>query len=126
MSWMRSSCSAACRLSARMMSARRRQLKRHQHLLHGRDRRRRGGGGAGGRACGVRAGGANRCGTRHQEAFLSSRAATSYTHLRAHATPEHLVCRLLLEKTKKKKTKNKQLLEIKTIQKKHQKIKNLI
>eukprot|EP00658_Telonema_sp_P-2_P070393 TRINITY_DN59919_c0_g1_i2.p1 TRINITY_DN59919_c0_g1~~TRINITY_DN59919_c0_g1_i2.p1 ORF type:complete len:869 (+),score=257.20 TRINITY_DN59919_c0_g1_i2:79-2685(+) len=30
----------------------------------------------------------------------------SYTHLRAHETPEHLVCRLLLEKKKKKKTKN--------------------
>src|SRR5674536_382416 len=31
----------------------------------------------------------------------------SYTHLRAHETPEHLVCRLLLEKkkTKKKKTR---------------------
>eukprot|EP00658_Telonema_sp_P-2_P083901 TRINITY_DN9195_c0_g1_i16.p1 TRINITY_DN9195_c0_g1~~TRINITY_DN9195_c0_g1_i16.p1 ORF type:complete len:455 (+),score=100.33 TRINITY_DN9195_c0_g1_i16:124-1488(+) len=29
----------------------------------------------------------------------------SYTHLRAHETPEHLVCRLLLEK-KKKKTKH--------------------
>src|SRR5674536_391490 len=29
----------------------------------------------------------------------------SYTHLRAHETPEHLVCRLLLEK--KKKTKHK-------------------
>src|SRR5678815_6046239 len=29
----------------------------------------------------------------------------SYTHLRAHETPEHLVCRLLLEK-KKKKTNN--------------------
>ena len=29
----------------------------------------------------------------------------SYTHLRAHETPEHLVCRLLLEK---KKTKTKQ------------------
>eukprot|EP00658_Telonema_sp_P-2_P058188 TRINITY_DN46623_c0_g1_i1.p2 TRINITY_DN46623_c0_g1~~TRINITY_DN46623_c0_g1_i1.p2 ORF type:complete len:145 (-),score=38.54 TRINITY_DN46623_c0_g1_i1:91-525(-) len=27
----------------------------------------------------------------------------SYTHLRAHETPEHLVCRLLLEKKKKKK-----------------------
>ncbi len=26
-----------------------------------------------------------------------------YTHLRAHETPEHLVCRLLLEKKKKKK-----------------------
>src|SRR5678815_4106095 len=26
----------------------------------------------------------------------------SYTHLRAHETPEHLVCRLLLEKKKKK------------------------
>eukprot|EP00658_Telonema_sp_P-2_P069510 TRINITY_DN58801_c0_g1_i1.p1 TRINITY_DN58801_c0_g1~~TRINITY_DN58801_c0_g1_i1.p1 ORF type:complete len:140 (-),score=29.09 TRINITY_DN58801_c0_g1_i1:38-457(-) len=30
--------------------------------------------------------------------------AVSYTHLRAHETPEHLVCRLLLEK--KKKTSN--------------------
>ena len=29
----------------------------------------------------------------------------SYTHLRAHETPEHLVCRLLLEK-KKKHTKH--------------------
>eukprot|EP00658_Telonema_sp_P-2_P023187 TRINITY_DN19285_c0_g1_i3.p1 TRINITY_DN19285_c0_g1~~TRINITY_DN19285_c0_g1_i3.p1 ORF type:complete len:119 (+),score=38.18 TRINITY_DN19285_c0_g1_i3:283-639(+) len=28
-------------------------------------------------------------------------AAVSYTHLRAHETPEHLVCRLLLEKKKK-------------------------
>ena len=25
-------------------------------------------------------------------------ASVSYTHLRAHETPEHLVCRLLLEK----------------------------
>eukprot|EP00658_Telonema_sp_P-2_P028488 TRINITY_DN21822_c0_g2_i2.p1 TRINITY_DN21822_c0_g2~~TRINITY_DN21822_c0_g2_i2.p1 ORF type:complete len:627 (-),score=121.35 TRINITY_DN21822_c0_g2_i2:59-1939(-) len=31
-----------------------------------------------------------------------SRDAVSYTHLRAHETPEHLVCRLLLEKKKKK------------------------
>ena len=29
----------------------------------------------------------------------------SYTHLRAHETPEHLVCRLLLEKKNKKKKK---------------------
>eukprot|EP00658_Telonema_sp_P-2_P026974 TRINITY_DN20941_c0_g1_i2.p2 TRINITY_DN20941_c0_g1~~TRINITY_DN20941_c0_g1_i2.p2 ORF type:complete len:135 (+),score=12.34 TRINITY_DN20941_c0_g1_i2:595-999(+) len=29
----------------------------------------------------------------------------SYTHLRAHETPEHLVCRLLLEKKKKRKRK---------------------
>eukprot|EP00658_Telonema_sp_P-2_P060743 TRINITY_DN49575_c0_g1_i1.p2 TRINITY_DN49575_c0_g1~~TRINITY_DN49575_c0_g1_i1.p2 ORF type:complete len:110 (+),score=24.07 TRINITY_DN49575_c0_g1_i1:246-575(+) len=29
--------------------------------------------------------------------------AVSYTHLRAHETPEHLVCRLLLEKKKNKK-----------------------
>ena len=28
----------------------------------------------------------------------------SYTHLRAHETPEHLVCRLLLEKKKIKYT----------------------
>ena len=34
----------------------------------------------------------------------------SYTHLRAHETPEHLVCRLLLEKKKtKKKNKDKTL-----------------
>eukprot|EP00658_Telonema_sp_P-2_P029560 TRINITY_DN22478_c0_g1_i1.p1 TRINITY_DN22478_c0_g1~~TRINITY_DN22478_c0_g1_i1.p1 ORF type:complete len:118 (-),score=17.54 TRINITY_DN22478_c0_g1_i1:104-457(-) len=29
-------------------------------------------------------------------------APVSYTHLRAHETPEHLVCRLLLEKKKKR------------------------
>eukprot|EP00658_Telonema_sp_P-2_P008380 TRINITY_DN13157_c0_g1_i1.p1 TRINITY_DN13157_c0_g1~~TRINITY_DN13157_c0_g1_i1.p1 ORF type:complete len:102 (-),score=31.43 TRINITY_DN13157_c0_g1_i1:15-320(-) len=32
----------------------------------------------------------------------------SYTHLRAHETPEHLVCRLLLEKKKKKERKKEQ------------------
>eukprot|EP00658_Telonema_sp_P-2_P055734 TRINITY_DN44295_c0_g1_i1.p1 TRINITY_DN44295_c0_g1~~TRINITY_DN44295_c0_g1_i1.p1 ORF type:complete len:129 (+),score=15.12 TRINITY_DN44295_c0_g1_i1:196-582(+) len=31
----------------------------------------------------------------------SSTNTVSYTHLRAHETPEHLVCRLLLEKKKK-------------------------
>ena len=30
--------------------------------------------------------------------------AVSYTHLRAHETPEHLVCRLLLEKKKQNTT----------------------
>eukprot|EP00658_Telonema_sp_P-2_P046832 TRINITY_DN35160_c0_g1_i1.p1 TRINITY_DN35160_c0_g1~~TRINITY_DN35160_c0_g1_i1.p1 ORF type:complete len:133 (-),score=30.30 TRINITY_DN35160_c0_g1_i1:9-407(-) len=30
-------------------------------------------------------------------------SSVSYTHLRAHETPEHLVCRLLLEKKKNKK-----------------------
>src|SRR5674536_391888 len=30
----------------------------------------------------------------------------SYTHLRAHETPEHLVCRLLLEKKKTKQKAN--------------------
>src|SRR5678815_5702074 len=34
-----------------------------------------------------------------------STISVSYTHLRAHETPEHLVCRLLLEK-KKTKIKN--------------------
>ena len=29
--------------------------------------------------------------------------AVSYTHLRAHETPEHLVCRLMLEKKKQTK-----------------------
>eukprot|EP00658_Telonema_sp_P-2_P037091 TRINITY_DN26711_c0_g1_i2.p1 TRINITY_DN26711_c0_g1~~TRINITY_DN26711_c0_g1_i2.p1 ORF type:complete len:339 (+),score=85.46 TRINITY_DN26711_c0_g1_i2:196-1212(+) len=33
----------------------------------------------------------------------------SYTHLRAHETPEHLVCRLLLEKKKKKKKIRKKI-----------------
>ena len=36
-----------------------------------------------------------------------STMTVSYTHLRAHETPEHLVCRLLLEKKKKKKKNNK-------------------
>eukprot|EP00658_Telonema_sp_P-2_P056788 TRINITY_DN45241_c0_g1_i1.p1 TRINITY_DN45241_c0_g1~~TRINITY_DN45241_c0_g1_i1.p1 ORF type:complete len:419 (-),score=130.09 TRINITY_DN45241_c0_g1_i1:60-1316(-) len=34
--------------------------------------------------------------------FMPVSFAVSYTHLRAHETPEHLVCRLLLEKKKKK------------------------
>src|SRR5678815_4478008 len=34
--------------------------------------------------------------------ILPDRIVISYTHLRAHETPEHLVCRLLLEKKKKK------------------------
>eukprot|EP00658_Telonema_sp_P-2_P013513 TRINITY_DN15117_c0_g2_i1.p1 TRINITY_DN15117_c0_g2~~TRINITY_DN15117_c0_g2_i1.p1 ORF type:complete len:101 (+),score=37.86 TRINITY_DN15117_c0_g2_i1:159-461(+) len=32
--------------------------------------------------------------------MATNRIAVSYTHLRAHETPEHLVCRLLLEKKK--------------------------
>eukprot|EP00658_Telonema_sp_P-2_P036290 TRINITY_DN26284_c0_g1_i2.p1 TRINITY_DN26284_c0_g1~~TRINITY_DN26284_c0_g1_i2.p1 ORF type:complete len:103 (+),score=19.24 TRINITY_DN26284_c0_g1_i2:455-763(+) len=35
---------------------------------------------------------------------LHCHESVSYTHLRAHETPEHLVCRLLLEKKKKKTT----------------------
>src|SRR5678815_4073187 len=37
----------------------------------------------------------------HRRSFASpwrAAGAVSYTHLRAHETPEHLVCRLLLEK----------------------------
>ena len=30
--------------------------------------------------------------------FNITQTTVSYTHLRAHETPEHLVCRLLLEK----------------------------
>ena len=37
--------------------------------------------------------------------FAPSAEPVSYTHLRAHETPEHLVCRLLLEKKKKKNNK---------------------
>src|SRR5678815_4881826 len=36
-----------------------------------------------------------------QDSLKRDVAAVSYTHLRAHETPEHLVCRLLLEKKKK-------------------------
>eukprot|EP00658_Telonema_sp_P-2_P061988 TRINITY_DN5064_c0_g1_i3.p1 TRINITY_DN5064_c0_g1~~TRINITY_DN5064_c0_g1_i3.p1 ORF type:complete len:119 (-),score=12.57 TRINITY_DN5064_c0_g1_i3:5-361(-) len=39
------------------------------------------------------------------EAVVGCVRTVSYTHLRAHETPEHLVCRLLLEKKKKKKVK---------------------
>ena len=35
--------------------------------------------------------------------FMAGDTSVSYTHLRAHETPEHLVCRLLLEKKKNKK-----------------------
>eukprot|EP00658_Telonema_sp_P-2_P078774 TRINITY_DN7460_c0_g1_i5.p1 TRINITY_DN7460_c0_g1~~TRINITY_DN7460_c0_g1_i5.p1 ORF type:complete len:101 (-),score=17.25 TRINITY_DN7460_c0_g1_i5:111-413(-) len=41
----------------------------------------------------------------HRVSIRRSRTAVSYTHLRAHETPEHLVCRLLLEKKKKKLTR---------------------
>src|SRR5674536_392401 len=41
----------------------------------------------------------------------------SYTHLRAHETPEHLVCRLLLEKKKQKSIKYR-LIIIKYLNKK--------
>src|SRR5678816_32409 len=34
----------------------------------------------------------------HEHLLTARQAAVSYTHLRAHETPEHLVCRLLLEK----------------------------
>src|SRR5678815_4484065 len=36
-----------------------------------------------------------------ESADRGHRAAVSYTHLRAHETPEHPACRLLLEKKKK-------------------------
>eukprot|EP00658_Telonema_sp_P-2_P062887 TRINITY_DN51552_c0_g1_i1.p1 TRINITY_DN51552_c0_g1~~TRINITY_DN51552_c0_g1_i1.p1 ORF type:complete len:131 (-),score=19.73 TRINITY_DN51552_c0_g1_i1:8-400(-) len=35
-----------------------------------------------------------------QRMIVAKVIAVSYTHLRAHETPEHLVCRLLLEKKK--------------------------
>eukprot|EP00658_Telonema_sp_P-2_P060764 TRINITY_DN49593_c0_g1_i2.p1 TRINITY_DN49593_c0_g1~~TRINITY_DN49593_c0_g1_i2.p1 ORF type:complete len:137 (-),score=1.91 TRINITY_DN49593_c0_g1_i2:68-478(-) len=45
--------------------------------------------------------------------------AVSYTHLRAHETPEHLVCRLLLEKKKKEKNPMHQSIYTITIKNKH-------
>ena len=41
----------------------------------------------------------------HFEMILLYPEPVSYTHLRAHETGRNLVCRLLLEKKKKKKTK---------------------
>ena len=38
--------------------------------------------------------------------FANKNKAVSYTHLRAHETDSYLVCRLLLEKKKKKKNKD--------------------
>eukprot|EP00658_Telonema_sp_P-2_P044674 TRINITY_DN32565_c0_g1_i1.p1 TRINITY_DN32565_c0_g1~~TRINITY_DN32565_c0_g1_i1.p1 ORF type:complete len:156 (+),score=44.99 TRINITY_DN32565_c0_g1_i1:1-468(+) len=58
----------------------------------------RGGGnasGAGGRATSPSVGGSSL-----YAANNTTTNAVSYTHLRAHETPEHLVCRLLLEKKK--------------------------
>eukprot|EP00658_Telonema_sp_P-2_P068883 TRINITY_DN57895_c0_g1_i1.p1 TRINITY_DN57895_c0_g1~~TRINITY_DN57895_c0_g1_i1.p1 ORF type:complete len:147 (-),score=46.94 TRINITY_DN57895_c0_g1_i1:27-467(-) len=40
----------------------------------------------------------------YAEAQRAAEEPVSYTHLRAHETPEHLVCRLLLEKKKKNTT----------------------
>ena len=38
---------------------------------------------------------------KEERSVPDAEVAVSYTHLRAHETPEHLVCRLLLEKKKK-------------------------
>ena len=51
------------------------------------------------------------------EKKLSS-VSVSYTHLRAHETPEHLVCRLLLEK-KKQHTQNQAYKKQKTLKNNH-------
>ena len=48
--------------------------------------------------------------------------SVSYTHLRAHETPEHLVCRLLLEKKKKKKKQKKKKKKKKKKKRKKRKI----
>src|SRR5674536_369358 len=48
--------------------------------------------------------------TAFMTAALAVLMAVSYTHLRAHETPEHLVCRLLLEKKKKNKKRKLQIL----------------
>eukprot|EP00658_Telonema_sp_P-2_P029485 TRINITY_DN22426_c0_g1_i1.p1 TRINITY_DN22426_c0_g1~~TRINITY_DN22426_c0_g1_i1.p1 ORF type:complete len:164 (-),score=28.69 TRINITY_DN22426_c0_g1_i1:112-603(-) len=42
------------------------------------------------------------CDSVNTDTDADTSTAVSYTHLRAHETPEHLVCRLLLEKKKKK------------------------
>ena len=45
----------------------------------------------------------------------SGAETVSYTHLRAHETPEHLVCRLLLEKKKKQNKLHRENLDPKVI-----------
>ena len=45
-----------------------------------------------------------RCGLLGKNEFRNEFIAVSYTHLRAHETRHDLVCRLLLEKKKKKNT----------------------
>src|SRR5450756_3091857 len=49
----------------------------------------------------------------------SCRCPVSYTHLRAHETRHDIVCRLLLEKKKKKKLEDQNTLKISTM--KHKK-----
>eukprot|EP00658_Telonema_sp_P-2_P014856 TRINITY_DN15675_c0_g1_i4.p1 TRINITY_DN15675_c0_g1~~TRINITY_DN15675_c0_g1_i4.p1 ORF type:complete len:130 (-),score=39.19 TRINITY_DN15675_c0_g1_i4:35-424(-) len=46
------------------------------------------------------------------EGMMQALGPVSYTHLRAHETPEHLVCRLLLEKKKKKTPRVETILTI--------------
>eukprot|EP00658_Telonema_sp_P-2_P018879 TRINITY_DN17393_c0_g1_i8.p1 TRINITY_DN17393_c0_g1~~TRINITY_DN17393_c0_g1_i8.p1 ORF type:complete len:398 (+),score=74.31 TRINITY_DN17393_c0_g1_i8:518-1711(+) len=48
------------------------------------------------------AGGGGSAASNNHNPSSGGASAVSYTHLRAHETPEHLVCRLLLEKKKKK------------------------
>ena len=43
-----------------------------------------------------------------KEVSEEDRISVSYTHLRVHETPEHLVCRLLLEKKNKSKKQQRQ------------------
>ena len=57
----------------------------------------RGGGGMGDGGLGVAEIGGN-----GKQAAVIDDLPVSYTHLRAHETPEHLVCRLLLEKKKRR------------------------
>eukprot|EP01017_Pseudomicrothorax_dubius_P027844 TRINITY_DN3255_c0_g1_i4.p1 TRINITY_DN3255_c0_g1~~TRINITY_DN3255_c0_g1_i4.p1 ORF type:complete len:112 (+),score=18.66 TRINITY_DN3255_c0_g1_i4:65-400(+) len=45
----------------------------------------------------------HRCPNTFRCIYLDTFKSVSYTHLRAHETPEHLVCRLLLEKKKRLK-----------------------
>eukprot|EP00826_Nyctotherus_ovalis_P032106 TRINITY_DN25926_c0_g1_i1.p1 TRINITY_DN25926_c0_g1~~TRINITY_DN25926_c0_g1_i1.p1 ORF type:complete len:353 (+),score=72.81 TRINITY_DN25926_c0_g1_i1:457-1515(+) len=46
-----------------------------------------------------------KCGRKYHKSCLKRYDAVSYTHLRAHETSLHLVCRLLLEKKKKRQNK---------------------
>ena len=59
------------------------------------------------------------CGRSRRAPIRQRPTPVSYTHLRAHETPEHLVCRLLLEKKKKTTKKVHNHTKVETVKDTH-------